>query len=102
MGWPPQGNISEKSLFMLCVNNLGSRRCQSILLFHAFTGCDVTSFMFGIGKKIATNAWLAYPHLTDTFIALLEDPETLDPYPGHMEHLEHFTVLMYSTNCNSG
>ena len=81
---------------------LGSRHCQSLLLFHAFTGCDVTSFMFGIGKKTAWNAWLSYPHLTNTFIALLEDPETLDLYPGHMEHLERFTVLMYSKNCNLG
>ena len=50
----------------------------------------------------AWNAWLSYPHLTGTFIALLEDPKTLDLYPGHMEHLESFTVLMYSKSCNSG
>ena len=94
-------HFREIPIHVMC-EQLGPRRCQSLLLFHAFTGCDVTSFMFGIGKKTAWNAWLSYPRLTDTFIALLEDPETLDLYPGHMEHLERFTVLMYSKNCNSG
>ena len=77
---------------------LGPRRCQSFLLFNAFTGCDVTSFMFG---KTAWSAWLSYPHLTDTFIALLEDPKTLDLCPGHMEHQKRFTVLKTAIQAQS-
>ena len=97
-----QGNISEKSLFMLCVNNLGPI-VVSPFRYSMRTGCDVTSFKFGIGKKDSMEymPFISTP-LTDTCIALLEDPETLDLYPGHMEHLECFTVLMYSKNCNSG
>ena len=93
--------FGEIPIRVMC-EQLGPHRCQSLMLFHAFTGCDVTSFMFGIGKKTAWNAWLSYPHPKDTFVALLEDPETLDLYPGHIEHLERFTVFMYSKNCNSG
>jgi len=31
----------------------GSEICQSLLFLHAFTGCDTTSRIFGIGKKSA-------------------------------------------------
>ena len=31
---------------------LGPQKCQALPLFHAFTGCDVVSAMYGIGKKI--------------------------------------------------
>ena len=32
---------------------LGSEICQSLLFFHAFTSCDTTSRIFGIGKQSA-------------------------------------------------
>ena len=96
MGWPWNRETFQRNPYSCYVWTTGPQRCQSLLLFHAFTGCDVTSFMFEIGKKTAWDAWLSYPYVTDTFIALLEDPETLDLYPGHIEHLERFTVLMYS------
>ena len=95
-----QGNISEKSLFMLCVNNLGPVVVS--LFCYSMRSLDVMSSHPCLElEKTAWNAWLSYPHLTDTFIALLEDPETLDLYPGYMEHLEGYTVSMYGKNCNS-
>ena len=45
---------------------LGTQRCQAPPLFHAYTGCDMTSSMFGIGKKTAWTAWNAFPDATDT------------------------------------
>ncbi|KAG0715131.1 hypothetical protein GWK47_012669 [Chionoecetes opilio] len=32
---------------------LGNDVCSSLLFLHAFTGCDTTSAVFGIGKKLA-------------------------------------------------
>ena len=36
----------------LISRQLGPQRCEALLLFHAFTECDVTSSMFGIGKTL--------------------------------------------------
>ena len=44
---------------------LGEERCKAILMFHSFTGCDVTSSFFGIGKKTAWNAWESFPEVTE-------------------------------------
>ena len=80
---------------------LGTQRCQALPLFHAYTGCDMTSSMFGIGKKTAWTAWNAFPDATDTFVALTQDPISLTIYSEHMACLERLTVLMYSKNCGS-
>ena len=40
---------------------LGPQHCIALPLFHALTGCDVVSEMFGIGKETTWNAWLTYP-----------------------------------------
>ena len=80
---------------------LGTQRCQTLPLFHAYTGCDMTSSMFGIGKKTAWTAWNAFPDATDTFVALTQDPTSLTIYSEHMACLERLTVLMYSKNCGS-
>ncbi|KAL8620009.1 hypothetical protein ACOMHN_015291 [Nucella lapillus] len=78
---------------------MGPCTCKALPLFHAFTGCDVTSSMFGIGKKTAYNAWMAFPEVTDTLVALTNNPSLLTTDPIHMRRLERWTVLMYSKNC---
>lgn len=80
---------------------LGPQRCEALPLFHAFTGCDVVSAMFGIGKKSAWKAWAAFPEVNDTFIAITRDPTGLTLDSLHMRCLERWTVLMYSKNCNT-
>ena len=77
---------------------LGPQRSQALLFFYSYTGCDVTSSMFGIGKKTAWNAWSTFPEVTDTFI---QDPTCLTLDSLHMQRLERLTVLMYSKNCGS-
>ena len=56
-------HFREIPVHVMC-EQLGPRRCQSLLSFHAFTGCDVTLFMFGIGKKgsIECMAFISTPH----------------------------------------
>ena len=80
---------------------LGPQRCQALLFFHSFTGCDVTSAMFGVGKKTAWNAWATFLEVTNTFIAITQDPTSLTLDSLHMQRLERLTVLMYSKNCRS-
>lgn len=49
---------------------LGPACSEALLSFHSFTGCDVTSAMFGVGKKTMWNARAASPEVTETFIQL--------------------------------
>ena len=80
---------------------LGPQRYKVLPLFHAITGCDVVSAMFGIGKKTVWDAWIAYPEVTDTLIAITQDPNSFTLDSLHMRHLERWTVLMYCKNCNA-
>ena len=80
---------------------LGLQHCEVLPFFHAFTGCDLVSSMLGIGKKTAWNAWNAYPKVTNTFVAIIQDPSSLILDSLHMRRLQRWTVLMYSKNCDS-
>ena len=80
---------------------LGPQHYKVLPLFHAITGSDVVSAMFGIGKKTAWNAWIAYPEVIDTLIAITQDPNSFTLDSLHMRHLERWTVLLYSKNCNA-
>jgi len=57
--------------------------------------------MFGIGKKIAWKAWANFPEVTETFIAITQDPTSLRVDSLHMRRLERLTVLMYSKMCSA-
>ena len=74
--------------------------CMALPFFHAFTGCDLTSSMCGIGKKTAWGAWKCYPEVTETMMELINDPEILTENGIHMERIEKFTVMMYSKSCS--
>ena len=80
-------------------NQLGPRKCLALPLFHSFTGCDTISSFLGIGKKTAWAAWDAYPQLTDTLMALSDEPDLISLDSIHMEQLERWTVIMYSKSC---
>ena len=72
-------------------------------LFHAFTGCDLTSSMFGVEKKTAWAAWKQYPEVTATMMELIENLDLLAINTIHMECLEKLTSqvkskVVYCTN----
>jgi hypothetical protein len=77
---------------------LGPDKCKALPFFHAFTGCDLTSSMLGIGKKSGWNAWMSFPQVTETMNSLTENPQELTEDSLHMKRIEQFTVLMYSKN----
>ena len=52
--------------------SLGLEKCSALAFFHAYSGCDVTSSMIGIVKKTAWNAWMNFPEITPTMVALTE------------------------------
>ena len=58
----------------LVANDLGAEKCAALAFFHAYSGCDVTSSMVGIGKKTAWNAWTSFPEATSRMIDLTETP----------------------------
>ncbi|CAG9823956.1 unnamed protein product [Phaedon cochleariae] len=70
---------------------LGPEKSESLLGFHAFTGCDTVSYFKGIGKLTAVNAWLKYPGATDGFKAL-QDGTVVQA----MGNLEVFVVSTYT------
>ena len=69
---------------------------MAIVFFHAFTGCDLVSNMYGIGKKTAWSIWSRLPELTQTMITLTENPDEFTEDSVHMAVIEKFTVLMYN------
>ncbi|KAK3910810.1 putative 1-aminocyclopropane-1-carboxylate oxidase [Frankliniella fusca] len=72
-------------------NALGPEKSQTIIGFHAVTGCDTVSYFRGIGKLTAINAWFKHPNATTAFKAL-QTGDVLEA----MEHLESFIVTMYT------
>ena len=79
--------------------NLGPSRCLALPLFHATTGCDTTSHLFGCGKKTAWTSWQNTPGLTESLVTLTNDPQVFSLGSVHMQNLERFVVLMYSKGC---
>ena len=71
-------NLSEK---------IGLKNCLGLPLFHAFTGCDVTSSFYNHGKCKFWDAWMAHdkPDLTDIFIELSNTPSEINEQ--HMKML---------------
>ncbi len=58
---------------MLC-EMLGKDKSCSLPPFHAFIGCDSTSFFFGKTKKSAWDAWNYYPDVIKAFHHIVENP----------------------------
>lgn len=80
---------------------LGPQHYTALPLFHALTGCDVVSALYRISKKTAWKAWLAFPPVTDTFVAITQDPTSFTLQWQHMRHLERWVILMYIKNCDT-
>jgi len=80
---------------------LGPEKAESLIAFHALTGCDQTSFFSGRGKVTAWETWKLFPEVTASFKALSNTPDQsiiLDTLPS----LERFVVLMYDRTSTTG
>ena len=74
------------------------RYCNSLPIFHAFTGCDTVSFSGG-GKKTVWTTWRAFLEVTDAFIELERMPSVVSEES--MSWLERFVVLMYDNTSDT-
>lgn len=79
---------------------LGPEKSGALLAFHAFTGCDQTSFFAGRGKITAWETWRVYDEVTSVFAALSEKPEEC-ALMEQIQVLERFVILLYdrSSTC---
>ena len=82
-------------------SNLGPSKSLALPLFHSLTGCDTTSQILGCGKKTAWAAWTSLPDLTDTLVALTQDPDLFTLESIHMQQIERFVIIMYSKGCGA-
>ena len=76
--------------------SLGEPRSRALPVFHAFSGCDMTSAFNGKGKKSVWRAWQAYDDATETFVCLAKHPfMLLDADTDNFQKLERLTVILY-------
>ena len=84
----------------ICLN-LGPKKSRALPLYHAFSGCDTTSFFYNKGKKSSWAAWQAYPDATDAFLHMREHPfEPIELSSSTFQRLERLTVVMYDKTSN--
>ena len=77
---------------------MDSRYCNSLPIFHAFTGCGTVSFS-GRGKKTVWATWRAFLEVTNAFIELEREPSAVSEES--MSRLERFVVLMYDNTSDT-
>ena len=78
------------------IDSLGKDKAEALPSFHAYTGCDCVSSVFGRGKRTAWEAWRCLPDVTKAFQQIMKDPFcNITEESEHFKLLEHFTVIMY-------
>jgi len=80
---------------------IGPSKCSALPAFHALTGCDTASYLYGKGKRSAWSAWDAYPVLTETLIKFNDVTDNIDS--SLLSVLERFVVILYdrTSDCTS-
>ena len=78
---------------------LGSKKSNTLPMFHALSGCDTVSFFNGKGKRSAWEAWELYASVTDAFSELCERPDSVNENVLHV--IERFIIIMYCKTCSS-
>ncbi|KAE8738265.1 hypothetical protein FOCC_FOCC016261, partial [Frankliniella occidentalis] len=72
---------------------LGVDKCEALPGFHAFTGCDTTSYFSGALKPKCWKVWDDHPEITNAFKKLGSSLPEVDDET--FAALERFTVLIY-------
>ena len=79
----------DENAYALCPH-----MAKGLLLFHAFNGCDVTSYFTNRGKKYAWKTWLAWQDIT-YIVVTISLPCTINIPEDIIRKQERFVVLMY-------
>ena len=81
-------------------SDIGLVKCQALLFFHAFSGCD-TSGSAGKGKKSFYEAWKNVPEITPLFCKLSRINSGDDINEDEYRLIEKFVVVLYSRTCSA-
>ena len=70
--WMDFGSSQNQSYFLVYAicNSLRAEKSKGLLFFHAFPGCDQTSFFENCRKKSTWSTWCNFDEVTETFIKL--------------------------------
>jgi len=80
----------------------GPEKSMSLLMFHAFTGCDQTSFFLNRGKKTGWQTSTVFKEVEESFDILSRAPPSVEDLHHHMSTIERFVVLMYDRTSSCG
>ena len=86
-------NIRGFQIHDICSENIEESMAKDLRLSHT------TSQFLGYGKKTAWASWQNTQCLTETLIALTNEPQIFTLESPHMQILERFVVIMYSKDC---
>ena len=78
---------------------LGKRKSEALAFFHAFTGCDTTSYFANKGKLSAWKTWEVLPDITPCFHSLSINPDSITT---EFHQLERFVAILYDRTNDSG
>ena len=100
--WIEFGSGKNKSYYPIhqLYHHYGRDKCQALLFFHSFTGCDQVSYFNSAKKKSAWKTWNSFPEITTDFLKLSKAP-TLEIVETSFPMIERFTALMYKRTTNA-
>ncbi|KAK3925974.1 Chromosome-associated kinesin KIF4 [Frankliniella fusca] len=78
---------------------LGQEKCEALPGFHAFSGCDTTSFLAGCSKRKCWTIWESHAEVTSAFKALSTPLHHLEE--DIFAALVQFTVRLYDHKSDS-
>ena len=85
--------LHQQMNLRMMYESFSPRRCQSLLGFHAITGCDQTGKFYGHSKKSCWNVFMDAPdEIIDALAKLGDLTEFTD---ADAESLEKFVILLY-------
>ena len=74
-------------------------KSEALAFFHAFTGCDTTSYFANKGKHSAWKTWEVLPDITLCFNSLMKNPNSITT---EFQKLERFVSILYDKTNDSG
>ncbi|XP_055683740.1 uncharacterized protein LOC129790305 [Lutzomyia longipalpis] len=78
-------------------HSLGEKKARALRGFHAFSGCDTTSFLMGKGKKTLWKTFLNHTEALDAFYEI-SNPISPDRVAELLRIFEKFLINVYDKN----
>ena len=82
-------------------SNLGVMSASALPSFHALSGCNTTSSIFGKSKNMFYDAWKLFPEITKVFVKPASVQQKSEIYEEDIALIEQYFAMMYSRTCNA-